>query len=114
MASTNDVSDAEALSHSLQDVPGTTEQVSADGAMCVTRIYGSSKKSGVKSGRGRATINAEAWRRLRSSVSRQSSAIGCNPARLIINIRATKPYKRQNFGQPYDARLTRVVCSEDP
>jgi hypothetical protein len=48
VASTNDVSDAEALPDLLQDVPVKIDQV-------------------------------------RSSVSRESSAIGCKPARLIIN-----------------------------
>jgi hypothetical protein len=43
------------------------------------------RKVGVKTGRRRATIVAGAWRRLRSSVSRRSSAIGCKLARLIIN-----------------------------
>src|SRR5215813_4930088 len=122
VASTNDVSDAEALSDLLQDVPGTIEQVSADGAYDQRKCYDTLnkhgakaaipprkgakiwqhanskaerhvrdenlrriRKSGVKSGRGRATIIAEAWLRLRSSVSRRSSAIGCKPARLIIN-----------------------------
>jgi IS5 family transposase len=123
VASTNDVSDAEAMPDLLQDAPGKIEQVSADGAYdqrkCyeilnkhgakiaipprkgaeiwrhanakaerlghMTRIYGASEKSGVKSGSGRATIIAGAWRELRSSASRRSSAIGCKLARLIIN-----------------------------
>lgn len=92
-ASTNDVSDAEALPDLLQDVSVEIEQVSADGAydqrkcydtlnkhgaraaipprkcakiwehanskangMRMTRIYGESEKSGVKSGTVRASI----------------------------------------------------------
>src|SRR5215813_3413934 len=39
VASTNDVSDAEALPDLLQDVPGTIEQVSADGAYDQRKCY---------------------------------------------------------------------------
>jgi DDE family transposase len=39
VASTNDVSDAEALPDLLQDVPGEIEQVSADGAYDQRRCY---------------------------------------------------------------------------
>jgi hypothetical protein len=40
VASTNDVSDAEALPDLLQDAPGEIEQVSADGAYDQRRCYG--------------------------------------------------------------------------
>src|SRR5262245_60966168 len=63
---------------------GNTQTQKAN-ARCETRIYGASEKSGAKSGREKATIIAGAWRRLRSSASRRSSAIGCKLARLIIN-----------------------------
>jgi len=91
VAGANDVSDTEALPDLLQDVPVEIEQVSAAGAcnkrkcydtlnkhgakaqksgstqpqrpnaMCVTRIYGRSEKSGVKSGSVRTVTIAGAW-----------------------------------------------------
>ena len=70
--------------HAKAQRSGAT-QTQRPNAMCETRIYGASEKSGVRSGNGRATIIAGAWRRLRSSASRRSSAIGCKLARLIIN-----------------------------
>src|SRR5215468_4290987 len=48
VASTNDVSDAEALSDLLQDVPGTIEQVSADGAYDQRKCYDTLNKQGAK------------------------------------------------------------------
>src|SRR5919106_1563947 len=48
VASTNDVSDAEALPDLLQDVPGTIEQVSADGAYDQRKCYDTLNKHGSK------------------------------------------------------------------
>jgi IS5 family transposase len=48
VASTNNVSDAEALSDLLQDVPGTIEQVSADGAYDQRECYDTLNQHGAK------------------------------------------------------------------
>jgi Transposase DDE domain len=48
VASTNDVSDAEALPDLLQDVPGEIEQVSADGAYDKRRCYDALNRHGAR------------------------------------------------------------------
>ena len=48
VASTNDVSDAEALSDLLRDVPGEVEQVSADGAYDQRKCYDALNRHGAK------------------------------------------------------------------
>src|SRR5215471_16845104 len=48
VASTNDVTDAEALPNLLQDVPGEIEQVSADGAYDQRRCYDALNRHGAK------------------------------------------------------------------
>lgn len=69
VASTNDVSDAEALSDLLQDVPGTIEQVSADGAYDQRKCYDTLNKQGAK-----AAIpprkGAKIWRHANSKAER--------------------------------------------
>ena len=69
VASTNDVSDAEALSDLLQDVPGTIEQVSADGAYDQRKCYDTLNKHGAK-----AAIpprkGAKIWRHANSRAER--------------------------------------------
>jgi hypothetical protein len=69
VASTNDVSDAEALSDLLQDVPGTIEQVSADGAYDKRKCYDTLNKR-----RAKAAIpprkDAKIWRHANSKAER--------------------------------------------
>jgi hypothetical protein len=69
VTSTNDVSDAEALSDLLQDVPGTIEQVSADGAYDQRKCYDTLNKHGSK-----AAIpprkGAKIWRHANSKAER--------------------------------------------
>src|SRR5262249_10909119 len=48
VASTNDLSDAEALPDLLQDVPGQIEQVSADGSYDQRKCYDTLNKHGAK------------------------------------------------------------------
>jgi IS5 family transposase len=70
VASTNDVSDAEALPDLLQDAPGGIEQVSADGAYDQRKCYDTLNKQGAK-----AAIpprkGAKIWRRANSKAERQ-------------------------------------------
>jgi DDE family transposase len=69
VASTNDVSDAEALLDLLQDVPGTIEQVSADGAYDKRKCYDTLNKR-----RAKAAIpprkDAKIWRHANSKAER--------------------------------------------
>src|SRR5215471_4389661 len=71
VASTNDVSDAEALPDLLQDVPGKIEQVSADGAYDQRKCYDSLNKHGAK-----AAIpprkGAKIWRHANSKADRHA------------------------------------------
>jgi hypothetical protein len=69
VASTNDVSDAEALPDLLQDAPGEIEQVSADGAYDQRKCYDTLNKHGAK-----AAIpprkGAKIWRRASTKAER--------------------------------------------
>jgi IS5 family transposase len=71
VASTNDVSDAEALPDLLQDVPGEIEQVSADGAYDQRKCYDALNKQGAK-----AAIpprkGAKIWQRANTKAERHA------------------------------------------
>jgi IS5 family transposase len=71
VASTNNVSDAEALSDLLQDLPGKIEQVSADGAYDQRKCYETLNKHGAK-----AAIpprkGAKIWRHANTKASRHA------------------------------------------